>query len=350
MKADNRTGGHWGELVLERVFENSGLRKGEEYELQKVLTDGRPDATVLLPENKKIFVDANEKEKILNQMRNCICKIKLNDGTLGTGFFCKIPFPTKSKMLPVLITNNHLINELILEKGKEPIMIYIHDTQKYNILYLDNRIYYTNKEYDVTFIEIKENKDGINNFLELDDNIIENIFEDNTKENDHIYYIRETIYIIQYPEGKLSVSYGLIDKTSTNNRYNFSHLCSTKTGSPGSPILNIANNKVFGIHKQASMKGNYNRGTFLDIPLMEFIKENNIRKNICNKIIDDNENKEIKENKEVKGNKKTKENKEIKGNKDIQENKDTKENKEIKEIKPSNAMTLKEFEKKYKII
>ena len=58
MKADNRTGGRWGELVLERVFENSGLRKGEEYELQKVITDGRPDATVFLPENKKVFVDA----------------------------------------------------------------------------------------------------------------------------------------------------------------------------------------------------------------------------------------------------------------------------------------------------
>lgn len=58
MKADNRTGGRWGELVLERVFENSGLRKGEEYDVQKVVTDGRPDATVFLPENKKVFVDA----------------------------------------------------------------------------------------------------------------------------------------------------------------------------------------------------------------------------------------------------------------------------------------------------
>ena len=76
-------------------------------------------------------------EKILNQMRNSICRIKLNDGSFGTGFFCKIPFPTKSKLLPVLITNNHIINKLILEKPKEPIMIYTHDTQKYNVLYLD---------------------------------------------------------------------------------------------------------------------------------------------------------------------------------------------------------------------
>lgn len=58
MKADNRTSGRWGELVLERVFERSGLRKGEEYDLQAVVTEGRPDAVVYLPDNKKVFVDA----------------------------------------------------------------------------------------------------------------------------------------------------------------------------------------------------------------------------------------------------------------------------------------------------
>ncbi len=58
MKADNRTSGRWGELVLERVFENSGLRKGEEYDLQTVITEGRPDAVVYLPDKKKVFVDA----------------------------------------------------------------------------------------------------------------------------------------------------------------------------------------------------------------------------------------------------------------------------------------------------
>ncbi len=58
MKADNRTSGRWGELVLERVFETSGLRKGEEYDLQTVVTEGRPDAVVYLPENKKVFIDA----------------------------------------------------------------------------------------------------------------------------------------------------------------------------------------------------------------------------------------------------------------------------------------------------
>ena len=39
---------------------------------------------------------------ILNQMMNCICKIKIN-GRFGTGFFCKIPF--RKKIIKVLMTN-----------------------------------------------------------------------------------------------------------------------------------------------------------------------------------------------------------------------------------------------------
>ena len=61
-------------------------------------------------------------EKILEQMKNKICNIKLTDGSVGTGFFCKIPFPTKDKLLPVLVTNNHLINEKIFENEKESII------------------------------------------------------------------------------------------------------------------------------------------------------------------------------------------------------------------------------------
>ena len=34
-------------------------------------------------------------EIILNQMKNCVCKIYMDNGNKGTGFFCKIPFPDK---------------------------------------------------------------------------------------------------------------------------------------------------------------------------------------------------------------------------------------------------------------
>lgn len=58
MKSDNRTQGHWGEIVLERVLEASGLRKDEEYKIQLGTAEGRPDATVFLPEGRCIFIDA----------------------------------------------------------------------------------------------------------------------------------------------------------------------------------------------------------------------------------------------------------------------------------------------------
>ena len=44
-------------------------------------------------------------------MENCICKITCDDGSNGTGFFCKIPFPdfnSYENPLEVLITNNHM--------------------------------------------------------------------------------------------------------------------------------------------------------------------------------------------------------------------------------------------------
>lgn len=58
MKSDNRTSGRWGEIVLERVLEASGLRKDEEYKIQQGTAEGRPDATVFLPEDRCIYIDS----------------------------------------------------------------------------------------------------------------------------------------------------------------------------------------------------------------------------------------------------------------------------------------------------
>lgn len=63
LKGDNKTQGNWGELVLERVLEESGLRRGFEYEVQVSAEDdsGRrlqPDVVIHLPDRKDIIVDA----------------------------------------------------------------------------------------------------------------------------------------------------------------------------------------------------------------------------------------------------------------------------------------------------
>lgn len=63
LKGDNKTQGAWGEMILERLLESSGLTKGMEYVLQEstTLIDGtrlRPDAVVNLPEGKSIVIDS----------------------------------------------------------------------------------------------------------------------------------------------------------------------------------------------------------------------------------------------------------------------------------------------------
>ena len=128
---------------------------------------------------------------------------------------------------------------------------------------------YTNKDYDITIIEIKE-EDEIKSFLELDDKIINDIINNSDENND---YIDETLYIIQYPEGQLSVSYGILQNIFVDKKYNFNHKCCTRRGSSGSPILNLKN-KIIGIHKEGTNK--YNKGTFLNYPIKEFIKQNYI--------------------------------------------------------------------------
>ena len=236
-------------------------------------------------------------KKIIEQMEKNICLIatekisekksekesyKESIQEQGTGFFCKIPFPNITNKLTVLITNNHIIDKDLLDnKGKTT--IYIENEKEGREMNFKNRMCYTNKEYDITIIEIKE-KDNIKNYLELDDEIMKVVLND---DNDNFEYIKKTVYIIQYPENELSVSFGLIDSIEDGKeKYNFYHKCRTNHGSSGSPILNSENNKVIGVHKSGT-NVNVNKGVFLDKPIKEFIRLN------CTKAVNiDNSNKE----------------------------------------------------------
>ena len=63
LKGDKKAQGTWGEMILERVLEQSGLRKGIEYEAQGGFRDAdgkllKPDVIVHLPEEKDVVVDS----------------------------------------------------------------------------------------------------------------------------------------------------------------------------------------------------------------------------------------------------------------------------------------------------
>ena len=63
LKGSSKTQGHWGEMILERVLESAGLRKGEEFSVQvsHALVDGgrlQPDVVIHLPEDRHLVVDS----------------------------------------------------------------------------------------------------------------------------------------------------------------------------------------------------------------------------------------------------------------------------------------------------
>lgn len=88
LKGDAQSQGAWGEMILEKLLESSGLVPGQEYSMQEstTLADGsrlRPDAVVMLPEGKHLIIDSKvsllhyerstaatdptEKDRLLNQ-------------------------------------------------------------------------------------------------------------------------------------------------------------------------------------------------------------------------------------------------------------------------------------------
>ena len=63
-------------------------------------------------------ITASKLKAILEQIEKCICDIKCPLEGHGTGFFCTIPYPNFFSLKPVLITNNHVLNEKDISEGK----------------------------------------------------------------------------------------------------------------------------------------------------------------------------------------------------------------------------------------
>ncbi|MEX6625722.1 DNA recombination protein RmuC [Tenacibaculum salmonis] len=75
LKGDNKIQGNWGELVLERVLEKSGLEKGSEYFVQQsfINDEGKrvlPDVVIHLPNNKKMIIDSKVSLKAYEEFVN----------------------------------------------------------------------------------------------------------------------------------------------------------------------------------------------------------------------------------------------------------------------------------------
>jgi len=204
-------------------------------------------------------ISIEKAEKILEQVKTCICKI--NGKKKGTGFFCKILY--KKKLIHVLMTNYHILDENFIEDNQQ-INIIINENKK--IMKIEqNSIIYLSEENEYDLIMIKLNENFINNYLEID----EDIFLENSEKS----YKDDSIYILHYPSGgnaSISFGYGL----EKIDEHNIKHLCNTEFCSSGGPILSLSTNKIIGIHRGCyrnckKRENIYNIGTFLKFPLNE---------------------------------------------------------------------------------
>jgi len=204
---------------------------------------------------------------IIKQMETSICKIK-NNTKIGTGFFCKIPSLNNKCLQTVLITNNHLINVHDIFKEKKINILYKKKNIQINID--DKRNVYSDGINDITIIQILKADSLDVSFLEIDDKIFENA-------NDKKYQNLK-IYTIGYSDINLKepyCSFGIITNKSKNH---FFHLCYSKDiCSSGSPIFNLKNYKVIGIHgpnKSIDDKSTtkINIGIFIKEPIEDYNK------------------------------------------------------------------------------
>ena len=210
-------------------------------------------------------------KKILDQMTNCICKVK-NNQIIGTGFFCRIPYMNYSK-INVLVTSYQIIDDFYLNQNNKFNLLLLNSHNEDKIINLDpSRKIYSSKKYNTTIIELKES-DNINNYLELDENLFRNDIKD--------YYESQSIYILQYLfSGSASVSYGILNEF---NGFNFKHICFAESCSNGAPILNLSNNKVIGISIESKENISFNFGVILKYSIEEYKNMNmNINQQVPN--------------------------------------------------------------------
>ena len=205
--------------------------------------------------DNKGMIYSNSKIDYLQKAIKAVCEIKLLN-RFGAGFFCKIPYTEDENLfLPILITNDHVLSKELIN-SKNDIEIFINGETK-NISIKQRKIW-NDKEMDFTCIEIKEKEDNIHTFFNLDDNILDNNFDNKCYLNKNII-----IFGINKNEKNVEFSNGLIIK---NEECFFSYTCNKFKETLWGCIVNLSNNLLIGIHRgeiEIENKKVLNQGIFI---------------------------------------------------------------------------------------
>ena len=204
--------------------------------------------------------------KIIDQMKNYICKIKNKNGE-SIGIFCYINY--ENQKMPSLLTNNYIIDENII-KESQIINVSLNEDKEYkNIKIYNDKKIFVDKKTNMTIIEIKPEIDEITNFLEIDENIYNN--------NQNL--LNESIYIIHYQksemkeEQEISVSYGYLEQFNEDNIELF---CGVGNCLFAYPLFRLSNNKLLVIFNENTNK--FNKEMLLKNSISECLNGGNLIK------------------------------------------------------------------------
>ena len=197
-------------------------------------------------------------DDILFDLYKSICLIeylqKSGKTVIGSGFLIKLN--KKGKDFFCLMSNEHVITKNIIEEKTYINISYNKKEKKIRIKLDGNERFikkYTYLGLDIVVIEIFLNEIKEEYFL----------LPFNKKDYNLDDFKNKTILVIQYPQGGLSHSYGLINMVNEFSN-EILHLSSTSPGSSGSPIFLSNSKKVLGIHKQGDSKNQINYGNFIE--------------------------------------------------------------------------------------
>ncbi len=202
------------------------------------------DKNIIPAENNFIQNEMPPFEKI----RNKVCKIKCTNGKKGIGFFYKIPVKkNENNFMTVLINDSQTLNEKDFDSNKNnEIKITLNNGEE--ILIDESRKIYTNKEFEVTITEIKEDEIKDNNIYSEIDNISDK------KEKFLVYnhdYNNNNDKIFDF-----SFCYLKDINKKNNNIIEYENEEKDKEFPLGSLLLNLKGN-IIGIYKQKDKETNF---------------------------------------------------------------------------------------------
>ena len=201
-----------------------------------------------------IYAENNIQNELppFGKINNKVCKIKCTNGKKGIGFFYKIPVKkNENKYISVLINDSQTLNEKDFDSNKNN-QIKIILFNGVEILIDESRKIYTNKEFEVTITEIKEEEIKDNNIYSEIDNIDDKsgkFLAIYNYDYDHNNNSNERIFNFSFCQLKD------INKKN-NNIIEYENEDKDKEFPLGSLLLDLKGN-IIGIHKQKDKEKNF---------------------------------------------------------------------------------------------